>query len=252
MLRLFHKLRLRFLFEMKFGKYLLYAFGEVLILIFGIVIALQVNNWNQNAQNRITEISLLSSMKNELKRDLAELDQTIAIHSVGIKAAQAIIYHFENDLPYHDSLAIDFLDTSIATMNSYQEGSYVTLQSLGVSLISNDSLRNQIIELYALYKTMIRAEGLNISRIEHAENNIFNDRFDQLYYFETNTSLENDFGRMIPLDYEALKKDDEYNFFIRTYKYANKQYLIWWIHPARERVVNLISHIENELKVLEK
>ncbi len=252
MFRLFRGIRQKLINDAKFGKYMLYAIGEVLILIFGILIALQVNIWNEKAQNIITEISLLTSMKKELEKDLEDIDMNIKVHKLGINAAQTIIDHLENDLDYNDSLAIHFLDTSISTLFEYQEGSYVTLQSLGVGLISNDSLRNQIIELYAKYEVIIRAEGGNMARMEHAENNIFSSRFDQLYYFETNVSLVTDYGKMIPLDYEALKHDDEYKFFVKTYKNANKQYLIWWMDPARAMVVNLISNIEKELIVLQE
>lgn len=47
MFRFFRKTRLKRLFENRFGKYLLYALGEIVLVVFGILIALQVNNWNQ-------------------------------------------------------------------------------------------------------------------------------------------------------------------------------------------------------------
>lgn len=252
MFRLFRKFRKKLINDANFGKYMLYATGEVIILILGIVIALQVDNWNEKSQNRKTEISLLTSMKKELELDLLDIEGNIRIHELGINSAQTIIDYLENDLDYNDTLAMHFLDTSIYTRIIYQEGSYVTLQSLGVGLISNDSLRNQIIECYAFYKAVVRAEGVNVARVGHLENNIFNSRFDQLHYFETYVSVETAYGKMIPLDYEALKHDDEYKYYVKTYKNANKEYINWFLEGARTNVINLISSIEEELNVLEK
>ena len=48
MLRFFRTLRQRLLTENKFRKYLLYAIGEVLLVMIGILLALQGNSWNKN------------------------------------------------------------------------------------------------------------------------------------------------------------------------------------------------------------
>ena len=50
MLRIFRKIRQRMLPDNKFSKYLLYAIGEILLVVIGILIALQVSNWNENMQ----------------------------------------------------------------------------------------------------------------------------------------------------------------------------------------------------------
>ena len=48
MIKLFRKIRQGLLTENKFGKYVLYAIGEIVLVVIGILIALQVNNWNEN------------------------------------------------------------------------------------------------------------------------------------------------------------------------------------------------------------
>lgn len=50
MIKFFRKIRQKILVENKFSKYLAYAFGEILLVVLGILIALQVNTWNQNRQ----------------------------------------------------------------------------------------------------------------------------------------------------------------------------------------------------------
>ena len=62
MLIFFRKTRINLLSEQKMKKYWLYAIGEVLLVMIGILLALQVNNWNENRKNRITENHLKSAL----------------------------------------------------------------------------------------------------------------------------------------------------------------------------------------------
>ena len=56
MITLFRSIRQRLLAENRLGKYLIYAFGEILIILIGVLLAVQINNWNQR---RISEKKLL-------------------------------------------------------------------------------------------------------------------------------------------------------------------------------------------------
>ena len=52
--------------ENKFSKYLLYAIGEIILVVIGILIALQINNWNENRKNSNEEIAILQSLDKNL------------------------------------------------------------------------------------------------------------------------------------------------------------------------------------------
>ena len=67
MLTLLRKIRKKLLAESQLRKYLLYAFGEVLLIVIGILIALQISNWNNESKDRKFEINLLKELKNELQ-----------------------------------------------------------------------------------------------------------------------------------------------------------------------------------------
>ena len=66
MLRFFRKIRQRLVTDNKFSKYLLYAVGEILLVVIGILIALQGDNWNQERQERDEESLLLSGLREDL------------------------------------------------------------------------------------------------------------------------------------------------------------------------------------------
>lgn len=74
MIKFFRKIRHQLLSENKFSKYLLYAFGEIILVVIGILIALQVNNWNQNRLNNQKEIEILTGTKEELKSLIKRLE----------------------------------------------------------------------------------------------------------------------------------------------------------------------------------
>ena len=56
MIKFFRKIRQNLLVENKTGKYLKYAIGEIVLVVIGILIALQINNWNENRKDNFVEL----------------------------------------------------------------------------------------------------------------------------------------------------------------------------------------------------
>lgn len=75
MLKFFRKIRQQLLSENSFSKYLLYAAGEILLVMIGILLALQVNNWNENLRNQFKETLYLNALFEEIKQDTASLEK---------------------------------------------------------------------------------------------------------------------------------------------------------------------------------
>jgi hypothetical protein len=69
MLRFYSNLRRQLLGEGKAGKYLKYALGEILLVVIGILIALQINNWNEQRKMGIAEQEFIAGVKGDLARD---------------------------------------------------------------------------------------------------------------------------------------------------------------------------------------
>ena len=70
MLRFFRQIRQRLLTDNKFSKYLLYAIGEILLVVIGILIAFQVDNWNEERKNEEKVKTILSDIMDELTSDI--------------------------------------------------------------------------------------------------------------------------------------------------------------------------------------
>ena len=67
MIKFFRKIRQRLLTENKLSKYLIYAIGEILLVMIGILLALQVNNWNEKNKKKEIQLTQLSGLKIEIK-----------------------------------------------------------------------------------------------------------------------------------------------------------------------------------------
>ena len=69
MIQFFRKIRQKILIENKLSKYLMYAFGEIILVVIGILIALQINNWNEERKANISENKALLALKNEFDKN---------------------------------------------------------------------------------------------------------------------------------------------------------------------------------------
>ncbi len=67
MIKFFRKIRQSLLVEGKTGKYFKYAIGEIVLVVIGILLALQINNWNEARKTRNKEMSYLTNIKNDLE-----------------------------------------------------------------------------------------------------------------------------------------------------------------------------------------
>jgi hypothetical protein len=92
MIPFFRKIRRGLLSENKVSKYLLYARGEIVLVVIGILIALQINNWNETQKNKRAETQVLSSLLQEFEENLLILDDAIEMNkqiiAQGIKVGE--------------------------------------------------------------------------------------------------------------------------------------------------------------------
>ena len=77
MIKFIRKIRQNLLSEGKTGKYLKYAVGEIILVVIGILIALSINNWNENRKQKRTLYSILQIVKEDILIDLTEIDSFI-------------------------------------------------------------------------------------------------------------------------------------------------------------------------------
>ena len=149
MLRFFHALRHRLLTENKFSKYLLYAVGEILLVVIGILLALQVNNWNEARKTRIKERQSLENISENLEWNVAMLQRTLSNIENSNASRDLILYVIDHHLPDHDSLGVHWHAAFLNMANfTAQKSGYESLKESGIGIISNENLKKEIVDLF--------------------------------------------------------------------------------------------------------
>ena len=156
MFRFFRKIRQQLLHDNRLGKYSLYAIGEILLVVIGILIALQINNQNDLRKDRVKEVHYLENIKTDLYLNLAEIDQYLDVRTESIEGAKRIIAHFEGE-PVTDYSAFNADGVRIYNWqkfwqhnNTFQE----LVNSGNLALISNDAIKKSLFDIEAVYKKM--------------------------------------------------------------------------------------------------
>tara|TARA_R110000823_G_scaffold297227_1_gene417337 strand:- start:391 stop:1155 length:765 start_codon:yes stop_codon:yes gene_type:complete len=90
-MRLFAKIRQGFIFSGKFKSYLLYAFGEIFLIVIGILIAWKINDLNEIRKNRIVEMKIYHSLYEELNTNLKVLNEGIVKYSNNVNRLEATL-----------------------------------------------------------------------------------------------------------------------------------------------------------------
>ena len=98
MIKFFRKIRQIFLLQGKSGKYFKYAIGEIILVVIGILIALSINNWNQNRLEKNRAYSYLNQVRSDLEADLKYIDKMLSLYTDNLMIfEEAKSSDFEND-----------------------------------------------------------------------------------------------------------------------------------------------------------
>ncbi len=175
MASIFGKIRQNLVGEGKTGKYLKYAIGEITLVVLGILIALQINNWNQNRQLEKEELKILRSLQESIKINIDEFNQTFDAQVRRNRSSQEVFFTDVSKQP------LKYLDTLLRTNITNHTfdpstGIYNSMINSGkIELISNDSLKNKISRLYDRVKDYQESEDeVTEYTKEHMEKSFIN------------------------------------------------------------------------------
>ena len=93
MIKFFRKIRQNLLSEGKTGKYLKYALGEIVLVVVGILIALSLNNWNQNVTYKNELVQTVKEIRSDLNRDILFLREEINFSEAFINNVDLSLIH---------------------------------------------------------------------------------------------------------------------------------------------------------------
>lgn len=217
MTKFFRNFRQRFLSENRFGKYLIYAVGEILIVLIGILIAVQLNNLNETFKLKKKESQILFDIKKDLVQSKELLLKNIQSHERQISNLETLIHNIEVTKIYNDSLSSKFNCLFYFNSPYLTFASYENLKiDKGIDLISNDSLKQKIIHLHEFTFTFLVGD---VDREEwlHLEN-ITRPALYKYFSYKSRYSI-------IPKNYAALINDSEFLTILKVTRDLRKRNL---------------------------
>lgn len=226
-------------------------FFEILVLIIGIYGAFELANYGENRNRKRAELEILKGCRTELMTDLAEINFNRSELRKSQHALNLVLEVLENDGSYHDSLASHFIYTLLPIHFVHSTSSFETAKSKGLDIISNAEIRNKLIAVYdSQYDFFLKAEQEELAEVQHNMRTILPSRFESGFNF---LGKDNTFeGSMVPLDFESLKRDQEYLYFIKTQQNRTRSYIAYFYENLRKSVESMIRDLDVELKRIDK
>jgi len=239
MIKFFRHIRQRMIKENRVSKYLLYAIGEIVLVVIGILIALQLNNWNGEQKRSKQEIDLLVEMRENLSSDLADCRYNIGMNEKLLLGNEMVLRHLTERTPFHDSLRVHYAQLFGGTQQTANTSAFDNLKSIGFDLIQNDSLRRNITTLYSERYTYLHSQEVDMMvkmQMDNLEDVIHG-----------KVVVEALWQSAYPLDDPALMDDEVFKSVVRLNVIMFK-FMIGIYASVERRIGGLIEQIDEELK----
>jgi hypothetical protein len=239
MIKFFRKIRQQLLTENKFNKYIIYAIGEIVLVVIGILIALSINNWNEWQQQREKETIVLYDLKENLESNIQLLEKEIK----GIKRRNRsgeLIYQLVKNGNTNELITPE--DWHRALLNGgnlilLQEG-YESLKNNGFDIIVNADLKKEIVFLFenvhlGLLKSLQWGSSVQATY----------DKFILEHFYVNNDEEGNPIFGLIPRDYKNVIKNHYYFGLIDVSRGQRSVYLELYakVRKHNQRVLQLIK-----------
>ena len=241
MIKFFRKIRQNLLSEGKTGKYFKYAFGEIVLVVIGILIALQINNWNENRKNYAKSKNYLTEIESDLKKDTINFNSGIETLNELIADEEWVLstadYTYKDVNRLWDCFSGWYMDYEI------NDRTFQKIQNEGSSkLVGFDSLAEKINNYY----TTIKARTESFTDWDKKD---VTER--QTYLRDLEETIEFSNHRMKELNDDQFMKE----FPMQQDSVTNAQLVIEFSNSTRGRnhfKNNYIRHIRliNEFKVV--
>ena len=238
MIPFFRKLRRKLLDERHLGRYLLYALGEVLLVMVGILLALQVDNWNEERKERREEVELLAALRTDLIYARNEMDTVMSYNKRYLNGYRQIYTNIREDRAYDTLLDKAFGNLDVWAQPYLSTMTYETIKNRGIDIIQNDSLKRHIMEVYTLDMKSLTDDMVLWEWS-------FNQNTTQRMMVE-NIRRDVDGWGARPNNYEALKNNDEFQNFLSILINVRSDNIDYSLR-TKEAIEKLIAHIDKEL-----
>ncbi|WP_299121721.1 DUF6090 family protein [uncultured Winogradskyella sp.] len=237
--------------ENKTGKYFKYALGEIILVVIGILIALQINNWNEQRKSSKQEVQLLKQLQKDIsinKDNVVEQNKRLNINKSGI---DSLIFRL--DKKNYNLMVPVFLSQTLrkSDFNNASSG-YNIMQNGKASLISDESILKSVLNLYENdLPDIIDRQGVMNYSIDYIQNNFINKLFVQApnslnIKFNEFDVIATDLFE--PLDFDSLSQNIEFkNTLIQLRKLIETRLI--YLESTEDKLKKTIKLLESKTKL---
>ena len=246
MIKFFRRIRQRLLSENKIIKYLLYAVGEIVLVVIGILIALNINNWNQEIKTKKQEIKILAELKNDLKTNLNEIIETYNTTRSRQLSTVLILDYFENNKTIDDSLKQAFENINMDGLFNIANTTFKYIESEGINSLSNDTLRIRVTEMYERHlKNIVTRENRTWEIVNEELLPLMNERFISSPTIDKSVSFAIE-ALNTPKNIKSLSEDSKFkNSIVRLQNWLLVR--MKWQKEAEKSLEQLIIDVQEEI-----
>ncbi len=223
--------------ENKVSRYFLYAIGEIVLVVIGILIALQINNLNNDSIEQRVEYEILNEILVNLGTDLQNINKNIEFNERLAKHNQLVYEHLKNKTPITDSLKFHYSYLYGGSNFQPVTVAFENLRSRGVNIIKDSGLRKKISELYMLeFKNLGERTNQFLQPVQIMHLNQINERL----------ITEEPYVSAQPVDLVSLQNDIQFQETLKLTAYVwlsiNSSY-----DKAKREIMLVKTAIEEEL-----
>ena len=264
MITLFRRIRRKLANENRFLQYSRYAIGEIVLVMVGILLALQVNTWNEERKERFEEETILKQLQVDFKSNLNQLDQKINIRNDFVNSSKQLFNYIDqqnlrnrDSIDYHIAKTLPYatFDPIIIDLASSGELSLIRNADLKQALTRWTSDISDVIEDEVIWKNYRNDQYfpflINEYQLRSIRNKAFKSNILGSYSLEIGENISSYRNNEIGMsnhkaDFNALLNHPNFeDHLVRCYainSWANIQ-----SHILRKRLVEIIELIESEM-----
>lgn len=238
-MKILRSIRQRMINDGRITRYLTYAVGEIVLVVIGIFLALQLNNWNSERKLVRQELGLLVEMRENLAMDLKDCRYNIEANQRYEQGNRAVLKHLTERTPFHDSLRIHYANIFGYTTLTANTSAYDNLKSIGFDLIRNDSLRRTVTALYSErydYLKILEFESDGKLQMDHV-----------LPQIHEKVQVDTMWVSGMPYDVAALMDDKTFHGTLRTNLFI-RQWMVKIYGTTEKRIMKVMEMIDQELE----
>jgi hypothetical protein len=164
MIKLFRKIRQKLLTENKFSKYLIYAIGEIILVVIGIFIAIQLNNLNEERKQTNKENEYYCKLLEDIQQDLIQIDKLIVESEIRIESSNQFLSLVQQENLNSKRIANKMLEAISLVTYTFKPNiaAFEDIKSSGnLAILKDEKIKSKLVEYYSTVEGIVDVVDIN-------------------------------------------------------------------------------------------